>query len=110
MAAGSVMERGKVGGDVMGGVPWFDEERCRLWAGSVVRRAPGGWKGVTAGVDVGGEWAGVLTTATELVGLSLAGKPKPAPRGEAGLADVDVCRLFRNCCLASVPDGWPWSD
>ena len=63
-----------------------------------------------AGVEFGGEWAGVPTIARELVGLSLGGMLKARPRGELTRGDVEVCRLLRNCCLASTPDRWPWSD
>jgi hypothetical protein len=105
--AGSVVERGNAGAETMGGVPWFEDARCREFAGSVVRRDPGGWKGVMAGVEVDEECAGVPTIAIELVGLSLAGMLKPSPRREPDVGDVVVCRLLRNCCLASTPARCP---
>jgi hypothetical protein len=103
LAAGSVVDLGNVGAVAVGGVPWVEAGLCRPLAGSVVRRKVGGWKGVMAGVEMGG--AGVPTIAKELVGLSLVGTLKPRPRGEFG--DVLVCRLMRNCCLASSPPRWP---
>jgi hypothetical protein len=95
------VDRGKVGAVAVGGVPWVEDGLCRPLAGSVVRRKVGGWKGVMAGVEPGGDCAGVPTMATELVGLSLAGMWNPRPRGEAG--DPVLCRLIRNCCRASTP-------
>jgi hypothetical protein len=71
----------------------------------VVRREPGGWKGVIAGVEVGDEWPGVPTIAIELVGLSLVSKPRP--RGETVLGAVVVRKLFRNCCRASTAERCP---
>jgi hypothetical protein len=59
---------------------------------------------VMAGVEL------LPTMATELVGLSLVGMLKPNPRGDGGFADMAVCKLLRNCCLLSTPDGCPWSD
>jgi hypothetical protein len=92
-----------------GGVPWFEYGRCLL-AGSVVRRKVGGWKGVMAGAELGGEYAGVPTMATELVGLSLMGTWRAEPCGEVVFRDAAVCRPLRNCWRASIPARWPWSD
>lgn len=108
-AAGSVVERGNAGAEMIGGVPLFEAARCREFAGSVVRRDPGGWKGVMAGVEVDGDCPAVPTIANELVGLSLVGIFRPSPRRELEVGDV-VCRLLRNCCLASTPARCPWSD
>lgn len=82
-AFGSVVERGKVGVDAVGGVPLLGRG-CPPLAGSVVRHEDGGaGKGVTAGVDVDCE------TGIELVGLSLVGILKFNVRGELGF-DIAV--------------------
>ena len=82
---GSVVERGKAGGDNMGEVPLLCWRGRVALVGSVTRRDVGAWKGVMADVEEDdGTTAEVPTVARELVGLPLLGMLNPRPIGELG--------------------------
>lgn len=106
LTVGSVVERGKGGGDNNGGVLLLEDRGNTALLGSVVRLDVGGWNGVMAGVEEDWGTAGVPTVARELVGLPLLGRSKPRLWGELGLettlmALVLACRLMRNCSRTS---------